>query len=138
MMRLFLILGIATLAAGQPAGEPIPVVGEPARPEAAATPATGLAGLRVVRDPISGRLVEQPTPAQLGRLAAGAERSRRRPARELRRFSLPAGGEGVFLDGWADQSLAVERAADGSWHLRCAHGADPGAQPLTVVEEGER
>lgn len=85
------------------------------------------AGLRVVRDPVTGRIVERPTPEQRERLAEGFDRERRRSPEELKRFELSEGGEGVFLDGWADQALAVKRTEGGALAVACARQHDHGA-----------
>jgi len=46
----------------------------------------------------------------------------RRSADELRRFPVPAGGEGVDLDGWADHTVFARRGPDGALELICLQG----------------
>jgi hypothetical protein len=92
------------------------------------------AGLRVVRDPVTGRIVERPTPEQRERLAEGVGRERRRSPEELKRFELSEGGEGVFLDGWADQAFAVERTESGDLAVTCARRHDHGADESKSAE----
>ena len=80
------------------------------------------AGFQAVIDPVTGRVVNNPTDAELERLSEGAAVQERRSAWELRDFSLPTGGRGVFLDGWADHSLAVEVTAEGQIRAVCSQG----------------
>lgn len=46
----------------------------------------------------------------------------RRSAEELRRFLLPAGGQAVALDGWADHTVFARRGRDGALELVCLQG----------------
>ena len=115
MFHPLAIMGFAFLVAAVPSTVP-----EETEPATAETP--GSTGLQVVIDPVSGRIVSEPTDAELGRLAEGVAIERRRSAWELRGFSLPTGGRGVYLDGWADHSLAVEVTADGQIRTLCSQG----------------
>lgn len=81
-----------------------------------------MSGLRVVMNPATGEIVGQPTADQLGRLGAPPSFARRRSSRDLRRFELPHGAQGVVLDGWAHHTMRVERAADGSFRAVCSLG----------------
>ena len=130
MLHLLPIMGFAFLAtiAPPPATDGVVL--------AAPAVANG-AGLQVVFDPVSGRIVDNPTDAQLERLNRNVAIERRRSSWELREFRLPGGGWGVYLDGWADHSLAVEIAADGKARLVCSQGDDhtPGT---TRSEDDER
>lgn len=115
MLRFLPIMGFACLLAAVP-----PMAPEKAEPENPET--VGSAGLKVVIDPVSGRIVSEPTDAELERLSDEVAVERRRSAWELRGFSLPTGGRGVFLDGWADHSLAVEVSAEGEIREVCSQG----------------
>ncbi len=99
----------------------------------------GKPGLRVFVDPVTGELVSEPTDAQLVRLRsarAGREgRGERRNSWELRRFPLRNGGEGVFLEGWADHELRVLRSEDGGLRVVCSQGDTHARKNLT---EGSR
>ncbi len=95
------------------------------------------AGLQVLFDPVSGRIIDNPTDAQLGLLNKRVAIERRRSAWELREFSLPAGGWGVDLDGWADHSLAVEISANGTTRFLCSKGDDHLGEPPRT-EDTER
>lgn len=80
-------------------------------------------GSRVFLDPETGRIISRPTAAQLEALGQGPRALRTRPsAWELRDFYLPGGGQGVFLDGWADHSLSVRRTPSGELYFVCTHG----------------
>ena len=91
-----------------------------AGPEALETVAS--AGFQAIIDPVTGHIVNNPTDAELERLSEGVAVQERRSAWELRGFSLPSGGRGVFLDGWADHSLVVERTAEGQIRAVCSQG----------------
>jgi hypothetical protein len=87
-------------------------------------------GSRVFLDPETGRIISRPTGAQLEALGQGPEALRVRPsAWALRNFYLPGGGQGVFLDGWADHSLSVQRTANGELFFVCAHGDEDMSVP---------
>jgi hypothetical protein len=121
MFDLLPIVGLACFLASpvEPAPAPQKAVEqtEPAAPEAVRR-----AGLRVVRDPVTGRIVSEPTDAELAELPDLVLDQARRSAWELREFSLPNGGHGVYLDGWADHSLAVEVTAEGEFREVCTQG----------------
>jgi len=85
-----------------------------------AADAPARSGLQVVVDPVTGQIIDSPTEAQLEVLGRAHVLDERRSAWDLRSFSLPDGGEGVFLDGWADHSLVVTRHSDGNLRLDCA------------------
>ncbi len=118
MLHLLPILGFAVFLAAVPPTERERT--EPATPEKG-----GTAGSQVVIDPATGRIVNEPTDGQLERLLDGVAVKRRRSAWELRSFSLPAGGRGVYLDGWADHSLAVEVTPEGQFRSVCSQGDHP-------------
>ena len=92
------------------------------------------AGLKVAVDPATGRIIAQPTEADLEVLAEGIRIQRRGSTWELESFNLAHGGEGVFLDGWADHSLVVRRDAEGRLRVGCSAGDDHGS---TEGETGE-
>lgn len=130
MMHFLNILALAWLgaaAAVSPSASESPTElceaagAEPAQPPAAS------AGLKVVVDPETGEIVDRPTRKQLQRLSEGLAPRQRPDSRELREFALPGGGQGVFLDGWADQSLAVEISAEGLPESTCSASAAPNA-----------
>ena len=135
MTHMLQILGLACLTAATPASGAtdgdVPRVAEASSEEDAAAvapaPTAPASGLRVVVDPETGRIVDEPTSAQIGRPSEGLV-AKRRPSEELRSFSLPGGGKGVFLDGWADHSLAIEVSADGKMKSVCSQGDQHGAQ----------
>ena len=79
-------------------------------------------GLRVVMDPETGEIVAQPTASQLGRVVRDSPFERKRTERDLRRFAIAAGGQGVALEGWGQHSLRVERGEDGSLRTVCSQG----------------
>ena len=112
-------------------------------PQAASTedgPVEGAAvgaGLKVVVDPVTGRIVDSPSDAQLAALSAGLEAGRGRSAWELREFRMSGGGRGVYLDGWADHSLSVEVTADGDMRFMCSQGDDHSRQ-ADRSEDGAR
>ena len=82
----------------------------------------GVSGLRVVMNPVTGEIVGRPTADRLGPLGGPPVFPRRRSSRELRRFDLPHGAQGVVLDGWAHHAMRVERTADGSLRTVCSLG----------------
>lgn len=82
------------------------------------------AGVRVVVDPATGKIIAQPTTADLEARARSVKIERRRPASELEEFALAGGGKGVFLDGWADHSLEVTLGPDGRFEVACVQGDD--------------
>ena len=126
-LSLLPILGFACFTAASPATRPEP--SEPTREDGVATisspSASNGAGLRVVIDPVTGDIVNNPTDSELRSLSRpidGRADAKRRSAWELREFSLPSGGRGVVLDGWADHSLSVKVTADGRMQAVCSQG----------------
>lgn len=120
LLPLLPTLGLACFVAPAP---PTSETTEPAAPEVVEAVATvGGSGFQVVIDPVTGQIVNNPTDAELERLSEGVAVEKRRSAWELREFSLPGGGRGVFLDGWADHSLAVEVTAEGRLRVVCSQG----------------
>jgi hypothetical protein len=98
-------------------------------------------GLKVVIDPVSGQIVNNPTDAWLETATDEAILHRRRSSWELRTFRLPAGGLGVDLDGWADHSLTAEVAPDGQLRYVCSQGdrhADTAGSEAAGDEGNER
>jgi hypothetical protein len=81
-------------------------------------------GFKVAVDPVTGEIISQPTEADLEILAEGVRSVRRRSAWELRSFPLQHGGEGVFLDGWADQALEVRVDGEGNLQMTCGQDHD--------------
>ena len=79
-------------------------------------------GLRVVMDSETGEIVSQPTASQLGQVVRDSPFVRKRTDRDLRRFAIAAGGQGVALEGWGQHSLRVERGADGNLRTVCSQG----------------
>ena len=119
LLPLLPTLGLACFVAPTP---PMSATTEPAAPEVVEpVENVGGSGFQVVIDPVTGQIVNNPTDAELERLSEGVAVERRRSAWELREFSLPGGGRGVFLDGWADHSLAVEVTAEGL-RVVCSQG----------------
>ena len=96
------------------------------------SPADG--ALWVFLDPETGEIDHQVDPGQAAIRARGSGSiRRRRSADALRRFFLPGGGEGVYLDGWADHAMSARRGDDGELELVCLQG-DSHAD----VEPGQR
>lgn len=143
MSQMLRILGIACLAAAAPAvaaatDDPTRADERSSKAEASggeATSAAPASGLRVVVDPETGAIVENPSARQLEDLSETRRFAKRRPARELRSFPLATGGEGVFLDGWANHSLKVEVTSDGKLRTACSQGDRHGAQNPDEDEE---
>lgn len=132
LLPLLPTLGLACFTTAAP---PITSETPEAAPEALETVAS--AGLQVVIDPVTGQIVDNPTEAELARLSEGVAVQKRRSAWELRGFSLPSGGRGVFLDGWADHSLAVAETADGQIRAVCSQG-DQHTPATARLETNER
>jgi len=86
-------------------------------------------GFKVAVDPVTGEIIAQPTEADLEILAEDVRSVRRRSAWELRSFPLQHGGEGVFLDGWADQALEVRVDGEGNLQMTCGEDHDHDAEP---------
>ena len=129
MLHLMSVMGFALFAA---------ITSSAAISEVDVAPAVGSnAGLEVFYDPVAGRIIDNPTDAQLGSMTKGVAIERRRSSWELRRFPLPANGWGVDLDGWADHSLVVEISADGTTRFVCSKGDDHSTRP-TRNEDAER
>ena len=126
MLYLFQILSLTVATATVPATsvEVGPVTQEPQR-----------AGLEVVIDPATGRIIDNPTDLQLERVAEGIALERRRSSWELREFFLSNGGRGVYLDSWADHSLTVEVGPDGEMQLGCSRGDQHSSEPSSVEEK---
>ena len=99
-------------------------------------------GLKVAVDPATGQIISEPTEADLEVLAEGARRVRRPSPYLLRSFDLDNGGEGVFLDGWADHALEVTVDADGTLRVACSQGDEHDSQiappPASDDEENLR
>lgn len=110
MFQLIPVFGLLVLGAMAPAEVPLQAHGE--------------AGLKVVVDPATGRIIAEPTAADLENLSAGRRIERRQSMWGLRRFGLAHGGEGVFLDGWADHAFVARRDAEGRLHVSCSAGDD--------------
>jgi len=115
MFQLISIFGLFIFSAMAPAEAPMRAHGE--------------SGLKVVVDPATGRIIAEPTAADLEALSRGTRTERRRSMWELRRFALAHGGEGVFLDGWADHALVVQRDAEGRLQVVCSTGDDHRSAP---------
>ena len=110
----------------------------PPSPAAEAERATDV-GLKVAVDPATGQIIAEPTEADLEVLAEGVRRIRRPSPYLLRSFKLDRGGEGVFLDGWADHALEVRVGADGKLRMVCAQGDEhdaDGRSATPTAEEG--
>lgn len=121
MIHALSIIGIICLAAtvGPGTGPLVPVDD----PTSLSLETAGQAGLKVVMDRATGRIVENPTSAELRALGSDESLSlSRRSAWDLRDFSLPGGGVGVALEKWAHHSLAVRRAENGDLQVRCIQG----------------
>ena len=134
MLPILTILGY--LLTGAP--HPLEVPARDVRQEASA-PAAGVSdvGLKVAVDPATGQIIAEPTEADLEILAEGARRIRRPSPYLLRSFKLDRGGEGVFLDGWADHALEVRVGSDGKLRMVCAQGDehDPDDRPVKPAAE---
>ncbi len=121
LLPLLPTLGLACFTTAAP-----PIPSETLEADAAAVPeaveTVASAGFQAVIDPVTGQIVNNPTDAELERLSEGVAVQKRRSAWELRDFALPTGGRGVFLDGWADHSLAVEVTAQGQIRAVCSQG----------------
>lgn len=134
MFRLLSILGVSLLTAASLADEP-PSSLDDTRAESSES--SGETGLRAFFDPVTGEMISEPTAAQLEALGQGPESEiQRRSAWELPHFYLPGGGEGVFLDGWADHSLTVQRADEGGFRVVCSQG-DEHVPAVAETEESE-
>lgn len=104
----------------------------PATPPDGAREASGheqTAGLRVVVDPATGEIIDNPTSLELERLEEGVRVERRRSSWELREFYLSEGGSGVALEGWADHSLEIEIGPDGAMRTVCSQGDTHASEP---------
>lgn len=112
MIEFIAMFGLLLFGAVTPEGTPVTVRGE--------------AGIKVVIDPATGRIIPEPTAADLETLSRGRRSERRGSMWELRRFALTHGGEGVFLDGWADHSLWVRQDGD-RIQVVCSLGHDHGS-----------
>lgn len=114
-----------------PAAARCPAIDPPA---ASAAPAAG--GLRVFRDPRTGR-IRQPTPEEAARIAASEPAPERQPAFEI--VVHADGMQSVDLHGALAAKLVVTRAPDGSVTVRClppgASPADPPAPPPPALED---
>ena len=129
--RLLPLMVLASLAVpAAPATPPEPEEIETRAPEAPAP-----AGLRVVLDPETGEILNEPSYAALERLADGTAAEERRSAWDLREFRLPSGGRGVFLDGWADHSLKVTVDAEGKITAECSVGDRHGSAETAEASE---
>lgn len=140
LLPLLPTLGLACFTTAAPpvtsgAPEADPAVGPGAGP--GTVEAVVGAGFQAIIDPVTGHIVNNPTDAELGRLSEGVAVRERRSAWELREFSLPAGGRGVFLDGWADHSMTVEITAEGEVRAVCSQG-DQHTPPTARLETNER
>ena len=95
----------------------------------------GVAGLRVVIDPVTGAILDNPTSAEL-RAVGNDEKGSvpRRSSWELRSFPLPGGGEGVVLDKWAHHSLTVKRTPSGDLHVDCSKHATGHTAPTELEQ----
>ncbi|MDH3743749.1 MAG: hypothetical protein OES47_01455 [Acidobacteriota bacterium] len=127
MKGFFWILAASalTMAFVRPASGPLPEgerLEEAIEETVEETAGVPRSGLRVFVDPETGELVGEPTEEQLERLRIETSRQirERRSSWDLRQFGLRGGGQGVFLDGWADHQLVVRRAEDGSLRTVCS------------------
>ncbi len=86
-------------------------------------------GLVVVVNPVTGDLVLNPTPEQIGAVRS-APRAQRlsRSTEGLVPFALSGGGRGVYLDGRFQSSLVLEVGPDGAMSLRCVHESPDSVQ----------
>ena len=101
-------------------------------PKALSSDSAGQLGLKVVIDPATGKILENPTAEELRSIGSSQAISvPRRSSWELRSFPLPGGGEGVALDEWAHHSLTLRRAENGEFLVQCAQGDVHGAPKLS-------
>lgn len=124
LVLALLLVGSATSFAADP-DQPV----EPAEPEPTMVlrPPANEIGLRVYRDPETGALIEQPTPAQE---KAFEERFLTTPLARtdfgIEPFPLENGGRGVFLDRRFLSTLTLRRDSSGSLHPVCGANHGPG------------
>lgn len=130
-----LAISVALLAASpglaeQEAADP-QVPGAVASPEISAS-----SGLRVYRDPTTGRLIELPTTEQEQELTEklGYEPLQRSDL-GLEPFLLQGGGRGVYLARRFHSALVVQRDGDGHFHLVCGGEATTHSPPLGIGAE---
>ena len=116
LMRSILILGLVASAAS--GAEQTSPPGTKSTVEAATEPRAS--GLRVFIHPTNKQVTGEPSSVQIDRYRKIQPKEyRKRPADELRRFFLAGGGQGIFLDGWADHSLSVRRTQRGEVESIC-------------------
>jgi hypothetical protein len=100
-------------------------------------------GLRVIRDPETGRLVSNPSAEQLQALALQPRRVIERTVIGLRPFELDRGGQGINLQGRFASALRVRVAADGTFETTCgdpqhAPGAHEHGKPVRLAADDSR
>jgi hypothetical protein len=138
MIQLVSILGVVYVAMTMtPVGAPTAFDGEsPGNLTAASAHSTMQSGLKIVMDPATGKILENPTAAELQTISSGqALRLPRRSSWDLRAFPLDGGGEGVVLDEWAHHSLTVTRTDHGEFRVQCAQGDAHQSSGQEPVEE---